>query len=44
MIQIKIYLLAFIQHDVIIQTSLVHGNAKNTVIDVVRAKRYVSRK
>jgi hypothetical protein len=39
MAQIEIYLLAFILHDGVIQMSLVHGNAKNTVIDVAGAKQ-----
>ena len=44
MTQIKIYLLAFILHVRIIQMSLVHGNAENTVIGVAGAKRCVVKK
>ena len=44
MIQIEIYLLAFILCDVIIQKTLVHGNVENTVSDDTRAKKCVSRK
>ena len=44
MTQIKFYLLAFILHVRIIQMSLVHGYAKNTVIGVVGAKQCVVKK
>ena len=41
MTQFEIYLLAFILHGGIIQTSLVHGDTENMVIDVAGAKRCV---
>jgi hypothetical protein len=43
-IKIYIYLLAFSLHVRIIQMSLVHGNAKNTVICVAEAKRCIVKK